>query len=125
MDITLVSHLGSVGPTADAGRASVARGAQPVAKPLAVEPARMLVERAVAVSAVEIAEAVQAIEAAELPTTYLVRSELNVDDASKRFVSRTVDRETGATVDQYPAEALLRLFAKTREQFDQLYKEDA
>ena len=124
MDITLVSHLGSAGPTTDASRASMARGSQPVAKPLAVDPGRVLVEKAVAVSVVEIAEAVQAIQQAELPIPMTIRSELNVDDGSRRVFARTVDRETGATVNQYPAEETLRLFAKTRQQLDRLFKED-
>ena len=124
MDITLVSHLGSAGPTTDASRASVVRGSQPVAKPLAVDPGRVLVEKSVAVSAVEIAEAVQAIEAAELPAPMTVRSELNVDDGSRRVFARTVSRETGATVSQYPAEPLLRFFAKTRQQLDRLLETD-
>ena len=75
MDITLVSHLGSAGSTTDANRASVARGPQPVAKPPAVDAGKVLVEKSVAVSAVEIAEAVQALEAAELPIPMTVRSE--------------------------------------------------
>jgi hypothetical protein len=124
MDITLVSHLGSAGPAADANRASVAKGAQPVAKPQAIDAGRDLVEKAVAVSTVEIADAVLAIQEAELPTTMVVRSELNVDDASRRVFARKVDRETGATVNQYPAEEALRLFAKTRQQLDRLFKAD-
>lgn len=124
MDITLVSHLGSSGPAMDANRASMARGAQPVAKPPAVDASKVLVERAVAVSNVEIAEAVQAIQKAEVPTTLAVRSELNVDDGSRRVVARKIDRDTGATVIQYPAEDALRLFAKTRQQLDRLFKAD-
>lgn len=124
MDITLVSHQMSVGPTTDANRASVARGPQPVAKPLAVDAGRVLVEKAVAVSAVEIAEAVQAIQASELPTSMAVRSELNVDDGSRRVFARKVDLETGTVVNQYPAEEALRLFAKTRQQLDRLFKAD-
>lgn len=124
MDITLVSHLGSVGPTTDAGRASMARGPQPVAKPPVADAGRVLVEKAIAVSAVEIAEAVQAIQEAELPTPMAVRSELNVDDGSRRVFARTVDRETGTVVNQYPAEEALRLFAKTRQQLDRLFKAD-
>jgi uncharacterized FlaG/YvyC family protein len=53
-----------------------------------------------------------------------VRSELNVDDGSRRVFARKVDRETGATVNQYPAEETLRLFAKTRQQLDHLLNED-
>ena len=124
MDITLVSHLGSAGPTTDANRASMARGSQPVAKPLAVDAGRVLVEKAVAVSTVEIAEAVQAIQKAELPAPMTVRSELNVDDGSRRVFARKVDRETGTVVNQYPAEETLRLFAKTRQQLDRLFKAD-
>lgn len=124
MDITLVSHLGSAGPATDANRASMTRGSQPVAKPLAVDVGRVLVEKAVAVSTVEIAEAVQAIQAAELPIPMVVRSELNVDDGSRRVFARKIDRETGATVNQYPAEETLRLFAKTRQQLDHLLNED-
>lgn len=124
MDITLVSHLGSAGSTTDANRASVARGPQPVAKPPAVDAGKVLVEKSVAVSAVEIAEAVQALEAAELPIPMTVRSELNVDDGSRRVFARTVDRETGETVKQYPAEQTLRLFATTRQQLDRLLKTD-
>lgn len=124
MDITLVSHLGSAVSTTDASRASVDRGAQPVAKPQAIDSGRMLVEKAVAVSTVEIAEAVLAIQKAELPTATAVRSELNVDDGSRRVFARTVDRETGATVNQYPSEDALRLFAKTRQDLDRLFKAD-
>jgi hypothetical protein len=124
MDITLVSHLGSAGPTADANRASMTRGPQPVAKPPAVDAGKVLVEKTVAVSAVEIAEAVQALEAAELPIPMVVRSELNVDNGSRRVFARTIDRETGETVNQYPAEQTLRLFATTREQLDRLLKTD-
>ena len=124
MDITLVSHLGSVGPATDANRASMARGSQPVAKPLAADVGRVLVEKAVAVSTVEIAEAVQAIQKAELPVALVVRSELNVDDGSRRVFARQVDRDTGTVVNQYPAEETLRLFAKTRQQLDRLFKAD-
>jgi uncharacterized FlaG/YvyC family protein len=84
----------------------------------------VLVEKAVAVSTVEIAEAVQAIQRAELPMPMVVRSELNVDDGSRRVFARKIDRETGATVNQYPAEETLRLFAKTRQQLDHLLNED-
>lgn len=124
MDITLVSHLGSTSSATDASRASMAKGAQPVAKPPAVDVGRVLVEKAVAVSTVEIADAVLAIQEAELPTAMVVRSELNVDDASRRVFARKVNRETGATVNQYPAEEALRLFAKTRQQLDRLFKAD-
>lgn len=124
MDITLVSHLGSAVPTADATRASMAKGSQQTAKPVAEDAGRVLVEKAVAVSTVEIAEAVQAIQQAELPAPMMVRSELNVDDGSRRVFARTVDRETGATVAQYPAEEQLRLFAKTREQLTRLFDAD-
>lgn len=124
MDITLVSHLGSAVPTADAGRASMARGSHSQAKPATDGATRVMVEKAVAVSAVEIAEAVQALQEAELPVPMQVRSELNVDNGSRRVFARTVDRETGATVTQYPAEEQLRLFAKTREQLEHLFKAD-
>lgn len=124
MDITLVSHLGSIAPAADANRASVTKGQQQIAKPAVEDAGRAVVEKAIAVAAVEIAEAVKAVEKAELPLTLKVRSELNVDDGSRRVVARTVDRETGTTVRQYPAEEQLRLFAKTREQLEHLLKAD-
>src|SRR3546814_14153658 len=88
MDITLVSHLGSTSSATDASRASMAKGAQPVAKPPAVDVGRVLVEKAVAVSTVEIADAVPAIQEAELPTVMVVRSELNVDDEIGRASCR-------------------------------------
>ena len=124
MDITLVSHLGSVAPTSDAYRAPVAKGPQPSARPAVEDAGRVLVERAIAVAAVEIAEAVQAVDQAELPLTMKVRSQLNVDDGSRRVFSRTVDRETGTAVRQYPTEEQLRLFAKTREQLNHILKAD-
>lgn len=123
MDITLVSHLGSIGPT-DATRAPVAKGPSPIARPAVADAGRVHVERAIAVAAVEIAEAVQAVEKAELPVTFKVRSELDVDDGSRRVFARTVDRETGTAVRQYPTEEQLRLFAKTREQLEHLLKAD-
>src|SRR3546814_10451432 len=124
MDITLVSQLGSTSSATDASRASMAKGAQPVAKLPAVDVGRVLVEKAVAVSTVENADAVLAIQEAELPTVMVVRSELNVDDASRRVFARKVNRETGATVNKYSAEEALRLFAKTRQQLDRLFKAD-
>ena len=122
MDITLVSHLGSAASTADAPRASASKGTQPAARPLVADAGRVVVEKAVATVAIEIAEAVQAIERSELPAVMKVRSQLGIDDASRRVVARTIDRETGETVRQYPAEDALRLIAKTRAQFSELYK---
>src|SRR5690606_14161143 len=117
-------HLGSVGSTIDATRASVTKGTQPAIRPLAADAGRVVVEKAVAIAAIEIAEAVQAIQRAELPPTMQVRSQLGVDDASRRVVARTIDRHTGETLRQCPAEETLRLFAKTRAQLSQLYKTD-
>jgi len=124
MDITLVSHLGSIAPAVDANRPSMARGPQPFVRPVAEEGDGMMVAKAVAVAAVEIAEAIQAVDKGDLPIPMKVRSQLNVDDGSRRVVARIVDRETGATVRQYPAQEQLRLFAKTREQLEQLLKAD-
>lgn len=124
MDITLVSHLGSAGPTTDANRASVTKGQQTNVRPAVEDAGRVVMEKAIAVAAVEIAEAVKAVEQTELPQVMRVRSELGVDDGSRRVFARTVDRETGSTIRQYPAEEQLRLFAKTREQIEHLLKAD-
>ena len=120
MDITLVSHLGSAAQSADTGRTSMARGPQAVAKAPVTDVGRVMVEKAAAVAAVEIAEAVQALDKAELPVPMTVRSELNVDDGSRRVFARTVDRQTGETVRQVPDEETLRLIRRSREQFGKL-----
>lgn len=120
MDITLVSHLGSAAQSVDTGRTSMARSPQPVAKAPVADVGKVMVEKAVAVAAVEIAQAVQALDKAELPVPMVVRSELNVDDRSDRVFTRTVDRETGETVRQIPDEETLRLIRRNREQFEKL-----
>ena len=52
------------------------------------------------------------------------KAELTVDDGSRRVVARLIDRDSGEVVREYPPDELLRLFAKTREQFQQLFQAD-
>ncbi|MEX2009697.1 MAG: flagellar protein FlaG [Dongiaceae bacterium] len=49
---------------------------------------------------------------------------LIVDDGSRRVVARLIDRDSGEVVREYPPDELLRLFAKTREQFQHLFLAD-
>ena len=49
---------------------------------------------------------------------------LTVDDGSRRVVARLIDGDSGEVVREYPPDELLRLFAKTREQFQQLFQAD-
>jgi hypothetical protein len=131
MDVTAVSQPVRVAIAPVAGHTPMAKGpphqsttpaagAESVDMKSAVDMKDM--ERAIEIAARRLTQALAADGAAVPENTDAV---LIVDDGSRRVVARLIDRDSGEVVREYPPDELLRLFAKSREQFQHLFVADA
>jgi len=121
MDVTAVSQPVRVAIAPVAGHAPMAKGPPHPSTPPADGAGSVDMKLAKEIAARQLAEALSA-DAGVAPA--LVRAELAVDDGSRRVVARLIDRDSGEVVREYPPDELLRLFAKSREQFQRLFQAD-
>ena len=127
MDVTAVSQPVRVAIAPVAGHAPMAKGpphpsTTPAAGAESVDMKSVVdLKLAMEIAARRLTEALAADGAIVPENTHAV---LTVDDGSRRVVARLIDRDSGEVVREYPPDELLRLFAKTREQFQQLFQAD-